>query len=213
MTQQGSKNSRKRCAQCKHRRVKCDERVPCANCTRRIEHCSLLHPTLFHDLGGSVITATTGDWLQDLGLMHHYSHSTSRSRLGTSVKFQHMWQENIPSEAAKHPFVMHGVLALSALHLACTQRQQAAKYAYLCDKHQALALASYRQNLTHITDDIATALFALAVILSVSSMARATLKASSMAGPQFIDVDSICELFYLNLQSLFRCTIRQPDIC
>jgi len=130
--------------------------------------------------------------------MHHYSHLANRSRLGTSVKFQPMWQEIIPSEAAKHPFVMHGVLALSALHLACTQQQQAAKYAYLCDKHQAFALASYRQNLTHITDDVATALFALAMILSISSMARATLKASSMAGPQFIDVDSICELFYLN---------------
>lgn len=129
--------------------------------------------------------------------MHHYSHRTSRTKLGASVRLQHVWQEHIPNEAAKHSFLMHGVLALSALHIACSKPTQAAKYASLCDKHQASALASYRQILTHITDDVANALFALATILSISSLARATLRASEMEGQQYISVESICELLYL----------------
>lgn len=139
----------------------------------------------------------TDGWLQDLELMHHYSHRTSRTKLGANIRLQHVWQEHIPLEASKHSFLMHGVLALAALHIACSRPSQAAKYAPLCDKHQASALASYRQILTHITDDVADALFALATILSISSLARATLRASQMEGAQFISVDSICELLYL----------------
>lgn len=129
--------------------------------------------------------------------MHQYSHRTSRTKLGANVRLQHVWQEHIPNEAAKHGFLMHGVLALAALHIASTRPLQAAKYASLCDKHQASALASYRQILSHITDDVADALFALATILSISSLARATLRASQMEGRQYVSVDSICELMYL----------------
>jgi hypothetical protein len=139
----------------------------------------------------------TESWLQDLELMHHYSHRTSRTHLGAKVRLQHVWQEHVPSEAIKHPFLMHGVLALAALHIACMRPKQAAHYASLCDKHQASALASYRQILTHITDDVADALFALSTILSISSVARGTLRASQMEGPQYISVESICELLFL----------------
>lgn len=139
----------------------------------------------------------TDDWLQDLELMHHYSHRTSRTKLDGNMNLQHLWQEHIPMEAANHSFLMHGVLALSALHLACSRPAQVDKYASLCDKHQASALASYRHILTHITDDVANALFALSTILSISSVARATLRASQMLEPKYISVDSICELLYL----------------
>ena len=129
--------------------------------------------------------------------MHNYTHKTSRTRLSGSIRLQHIFEEHIPEEATKHSFLMHGVLALSALHLATMRPAQVNKYASLCDKHQASALASYRQILTHITDDVADALFALATILSLSSLARATLKASQMDGPPYISVDSICELMFL----------------
>ena len=130
--------------------------------------------------------------------MHNYSHKTSRTKLGTNnVRLAHVFQEHIPEEAAKHTFLMHGVLALSALHLAMMRPAQVNKYASLCDKHQASALASYRQILTHITDDVADALFALSTILSISSLARGVLRASQTEGPNYLSVDSICELLYL----------------
>lgn len=93
---------------------------------------------------------------------------------------------------------MHGVLALSALHIACTNPAKAEKYTQLCDKHQTIALASYRDILSHITEDVANAVFALSTILSFSSMARATLEASRMAEPQFISLKDVCELLHLN---------------
>jgi hypothetical protein len=139
----------------------------------------------------------TQSWLEDLELMHNYSHKTSRTRLGASIRLQHLWQDHIPELATKHTFLMHGLLALSALHLATMRPAQVNKYASLCDKHQASALASYRQILTHITDDVAEALFALSTILSISSLARATLKASQMEAAPHISVESICELLYL----------------
>jgi hypothetical protein len=129
--------------------------------------------------------------------MHNYSNKTSRTKLGNNFRMQHIFQERIPEEAAKHAFLMHGLLALSALHLATMKPTEIDKYATLCDKHQASALASYRQILTHITDDVVDALFALSTILSISSLARATLKASQMEGTPYISVDSICELMYL----------------
>jgi hypothetical protein len=145
----------------------------------------------------STMATDTESWLQDLELMHHYSHRTSRTVLGANVRLQHVWQEHIPREASRHPFLMHGVLALAALHVACSKPAQAAKYTSLFDKHQALALASYKHILANITDDLANALFALATILSISSLVRATLRASQMEGPQYISVDSICELLHM----------------
>lgn len=127
--------------------------------------------------------------------MHNYSHRTFRSQLSTNIR--QIFMERIPLEAAKHPFLMHGVLSLSALHLACSRPAQRTKYAYLCDKHQASALTSYRHLLTHITDEVVNALFALSMILSITSLVRATLRARALPEPQFISVDRICELLYL----------------
>lgn len=129
--------------------------------------------------------------------MHHYSHRTCRANLGSGTRINYLWQEHIPREAVRHPFLMHGVLALSALHLASARPAQAQKYASLCDKHQAIALASYRGILGHITEDVANAIFALSTILSISSLARAALRASLMPEPQHISVDAICELLYM----------------
>lgn len=128
--------------------------------------------------------------------MHHYSNRTSRSKLGAS-RLQPIFTEQIPMEATKHAFLMHGVLALTALHIACSEPAQRSKYASLCDKHQALALASYRHTLTHITDHVAHALFALATLLSISSLARANLRAYETPQPHHISVDSICEVLHL----------------
>lgn len=129
--------------------------------------------------------------------MHHYSHRTCRANLGSGTRINYLWQEHIPREAVRHPFLMHGVLALSALHLASVRPAQAQKYARLCDKHQAIALASYRSILAHITEDVANAIFALSTILSISSLARAALRASLMPEPQHVSVESICELLYM----------------
>lgn len=92
---------------------------------------------------------------------------------------------------------MHGLLALSALHLASLHPDQATKYARFCDKHQAIALAKYRSILSSDIDpDSADALFAFASTLSVSTMARSC-SPIMMGAHKRIDIDAVVELFYL----------------
>lgn len=90
---------------------------------------------------------------------------------------------------------MHGLLALSALHLAALHPDQAHKYGRLCDKHQTIALTKYRSILASEIDmNSADALFAFASTISVSTMARSC---SPIATERVkaIDIDSVVELF------------------
>lgn len=92
---------------------------------------------------------------------------------------------------------MHGLLALSALHLASLNPDQAHKYARLCDKHQTIALAKYRSILAaNIEPSSADALFAFASTLSLSTMARSC-SPVMMGAAKAIDLDAVVELFYL----------------
>lgn len=124
--------------------------------------------------------------------MYHYT--TTLSVLGAREGVVHLWRYYIPQQALENPFLMHGLLALSALHLAHLKPDSAYKYSQACDKHQAIALRRFRSILSSPIDPtIADALLALAAILSVSAMARcsAPSKAATM------DMDDIAELFVL----------------
>ena len=150
--------------------------------------------------------------------MHHYSTSTSLVPLGIRERAQgmyvyvgssailqlaicsysHRWRDYIPKQALKHSFLMHGILALSALHLAYLHRYEATEYLQLCDKHQTVALKKFRTILSsEIDPDVADALFALASTISVSSMARSCAAAEAMEGPRAVSMDNVTELFFL----------------
>jgi hypothetical protein len=136
-------------------------------------------------------------WLQDLELMHHYTQQTCPMSLGSDTTLQYLWQEHVPLEATKHPFLMHGLLAFAALHLALSRPLQATKYARLCDEHEAIALVPYRKKLETITGEALNALFAFSSILCMSSMAKANLRATEMPETEAIALSDICELLYL----------------
>ncbi|KAI7138998.1 hypothetical protein KC337_g56 [Hortaea werneckii] len=77
------------CVRCKTRRVKCDEKAPCTNCTRRAEHCSLndaQSPSVASvsepfERDGS-LPASREEYLQDMELWFHYNHSLELVNLG-----------------------------------------------------------------------------------------------------------------------------------
>ena len=192
MTQAGSKKSRRGCKRCKERRVKCDEEAPCNNCVRRSEECSLLEPTpsASSDIPTDpALPANSADWVADLELMHHYSSDTFRAGLGTRPEVQHLWWDYIPKQALTHVFLMHGLLALSALHLAFEQPNRSAHYLQLCDKHQSIALNKFRAILSsEIDPEVADALFALASTISVSSMARSCAVAAATHQAKAMDM-------------------------
>lgn len=54
----------------------------------------------------------------DLLLMNHFS-STTALELFPSEGARHVWQHILPQEASRSPLLMHGILALSGLDMAC----------------------------------------------------------------------------------------------
>ncbi|KAH6671965.1 hypothetical protein B0J14DRAFT_84226 [Halenospora varia] len=61
------------------------------------------------------------------------------------------WQRDIPQLAIKHPFLMRGLLAVSALHLGRTRLDEKTHYLAIAAYHQNLAMpSSYR----YIVEDL-----------------------------------------------------------
>ena len=109
-----------------------------------------------------------------------------------------LWRDFIPEQALNHPFLLHGQLALSALHLAYLTPRKRTSYIRTYDKHQAIALTKFRTMLsTNIDQKRANAFVALAATLSVSSTARSCVVPEAMSCSGAISMDDIAELFLL----------------
>jgi hypothetical protein len=79
----------------------------------------------------------------DLELMHQWTLS-SYTGFGYRSGEETMWRDEIPRIALKHPFLMRGLLAVSALQLARLLPAQKEHYLSVAAQHQNLALPSYR---------------------------------------------------------------------
>ena len=124
--------------------------------------------------------------------MHHYT--TTLDHLGVRESILPLWRHYIPQEAIKHSFLMHGLLALAAIHLAHLKPGSSSRYLQACDKHQAIALETFRSILLSPFDtELADALFAFSGVLPVSSMARSCTPSESAT----LDMNAVTELFML----------------
>ena len=133
----------------------------------------------------------------DLSLMHHYTRYTyaTLADLDSAVP---VWRDGFPTEAASHPFLMHGMLSLAALHVAlqdglpmpvppppppALQQQrvqsppsqshyQHAQHKIYVDhalQHYTSALTLYRPELINVTRRNCNALFAFSSIAAIIS--------------------------------------------
>lgn len=102
--------------------------------------------------------------------MHHYITVTC-STLSDQAILQQIWRVVIPKEALSYNFLMHGLLALSARHLVCTQPSERHLYTGLAMMHQNLALTSFRPVLDKITPRNCNALFAFSTLVVVFAFA------------------------------------------
>lgn len=59
----------------------------------------------------------------------------------------HIWRDALPKIALQNSYLMHGILALSALHLAYSHPGDWRRYLQAFDRHQSVALASFREAL------------------------------------------------------------------
>ncbi|OLN95408.1 hypothetical protein CCHL11_04727 [Colletotrichum chlorophyti] len=89
-------------------------------------------------------------WDREVELMHHYCTCTCDT-LALREDMRHVWRVEIPREGYLHPYVMHGILALSASHKAYLISSQREAYLTMSAYHQSLGLEAFRPVLTSIT--------------------------------------------------------------
>ncbi|KUJ18778.1 uncharacterized protein LY89DRAFT_504603 [Mollisia scopiformis] len=107
------------CATCKKRKRKCDEQRPeCENCIKHSLNCDYApsQPTLLPAVSLATSPAPLLN-LFDLELLHHFCTSTAIS-LKEDVTMHTLWSTNVPKLGFEYDYVMHGILAVAALHLA-----------------------------------------------------------------------------------------------
>jgi hypothetical protein len=91
--------------------------------------------------------------------------------LARNERVDPVWRILVPKEALSHPFLMHGILALSALHLARTHDDhRRPTYLGTAVAHQNQALAYFRESLNDINASNAKAMFAFASIVAIYAL-------------------------------------------
>ena len=68
----------------------------------------------------------TDDWGLDLELMHHYCTVTCNT-MALREDSRHVWRVVIPTEGYANKYVMHGILAVAAVHRAFLYPEQSQK--------------------------------------------------------------------------------------
>ena len=105
----------------------------------------------------------------DLELLYHYSDATSET-FNTMPGIAGLKTFNVAQKVPEYPYLLHGLLAVSALHLqstaADTTKHKRRIYAERATAHQQLALSSYISHLNSITDKTCHSIFMFSIVLT-----------------------------------------------
>ncbi|KAL6859438.1 putative C6 transcription factor [Trichoderma novae-zelandiae] len=162
--------SRRGCVACKRRRVKCDERVPCASCAKRNIDC--LPPYSQHVVAPS-LSIPIGDHLEmdvdpnisllHLELFHHWDKETR-----STLAFPQIWPV-VMQRAFHEDFIMSAILSVAAMHLT-SLCPQSAKYSHASIQLMAKTVQVFRKNLScPFTNDNCEALMGTALLINYIS--------------------------------------------
>lgn len=190
------------CAVCKKRRIKCDESRPiCGSCRKKGLPC-----TFDNSEPGPPCPASFGENdqrqrdestivlpLVELELLHHW-HTATAVSLTKNEALSGLLQIQVPKEGLHYPFVMHGILALSALHLSqrCSgPRRQI--YTDIAMHHHSQALSLFVPLLSDVTPQNCHSLFACSFLISCFSFASQGLKTT----PSSTHMSEVIEVFKL----------------
>lgn len=103
--------------------------------------------------------------LADMELLHHWCTATYATMAHTK-QTEHIYQCVLPREGLAYPFVLHGLLALSALHIARTRDQiSSLKYFSIALEHQNRALSLFRPVVLSINRENSHIVFAFSSLL------------------------------------------------
>lgn len=108
--------------------------------------------------------------VEELELLHHYTTETCFT-LSDRPESQECWQKAVPQEAFANQFLMRGILAISALHLSTVRPTKREYFSVIAEKHQNLALGSFRNAIKNINRENCNAFFALSSLIVVYAFA------------------------------------------
>ena len=186
--------SRSGCSQCKKRRVRCDQQTPtCGHCARREEVCSFSEsvqatPALVES------PPTTPEHLLDLELMHHFTSSTYLT-LSENPAYRHAWQVIVPREALHHTYLLHCLLALSALHLLSTSPgPKSDSYRAAAVRYHDSSVITFQRLLGNITTENCHALYTSSLLIAFFAATAPSLLPGTEPTSPIDDIISLCEL-------------------
>ncbi|KAH6638046.1 hypothetical protein C7974DRAFT_390759, partial [Boeremia exigua] len=188
--------SRAGCLQCKKRHTKCNEKHPqCANCIRLDVKCEWPPPQLkvqtvspssepsvasrndsfsisyrpTHAVGeGPAFT------LEDMQLLHHWTTKVYLFHDASVEEDRRLWSEGVVELGFQHPFLLHGLLALAALHK--TLVDPSGKRASLlaqADAHMSASLATYLRLIEESATETVVPCFILSSVFFAYNLASA----------------------------------------
>jgi hypothetical protein len=169
-TRKTHQKSRRGCGQCKRRHVKCDEGRPiCTTCSR------LDLPCIYGKKGGThtpeavtnlqISTPNAACSILDLQLMHHYS-ACSCVRFAPGTARHKCWTSDVPELSFTHPFLLHQILAVAALHR-YTLAAHSPLFRDAALDHRAKALELVQPVMSNRDETSAIALFAFAGLTAI----------------------------------------------
>ncbi|KAF2146368.1 uncharacterized protein K452DRAFT_348907 [Aplosporella prunicola CBS 121167] len=191
------RKSRSGCANCKRRRIKCDEKKPaCTNCIRHSIRCDFLQGTASSSAPsttpGASQSQTTPTTLitpptippslssppsptlniADLELLHNYCTSTAQT-MSPLPALRSLYRINVPEIGFAFPFVMHGILAMSAIHLSHFKPARADYYRAQAFAHHDLGLREASALLqTNITEQNCHALYIFTIFMCIFTLGK-----------------------------------------
>lgn len=128
-------------------------------------------------LGQNPVVPVTQHWQQepalnilDLELLHNFCTSTCYTT-HSHPAIKTLWRVNVPQLGFSYDFVMRGILALSALHLAHSRPDQRDKFISQAMAHNQVALRTVTALLPNITKENCSAVYLFSVIEFILTLA------------------------------------------
>ena len=106
----------------------------------------------------------------DEALLRHYTTYTYKT-IAIDRESETLWRSTIPMLASKHPFLMHGILACSALHSCHNNPAQQYEQSLRSSSHQEGAMPLFRSAIANVNSGNCDAVLAFSHLLVIFSLA------------------------------------------
>ena len=127
---------------------------------------------------------------EDVRLLHMYASKTSYTLSGWRTL--DVWRSNIVQDAKSNIFLMHSILAITALHGCRGQSDQFRSFASAAEKHHQKALSSFRNSVMEVKSETSGAIVVFALLTAVYSLGLPITRSPSLgASPTFEFLDII----------------------